>query len=150
MYQKLMKHEKFEILLDRCFASGYNMIEYEGTIRYYNNWVLAWLPEELGAYYRSLLPKAWGVNPPMNKPHVSIVRHFESPDRARWGEYDGQSLTVQVMDGVETDGTYFWLDCFSDEVGYIRRSLGLRTFRDDYRYNIYNTYHITVGNVKNG
>jgi hypothetical protein len=125
------------------------MIEYEGIIRYYNTWVLAWLPAELGDYYRSLLPKAWGVHPPMNPPHVSIVRSFEEADRRRWGEYEGQSLTVQVMDGVETDGTYFWLDCFSDEVGHIRRTLGLRTFRDDYRYNIYNTYHITVGNVKN-
>jgi len=124
------------------------MTEYTGTIRYYNNWVLAWLPEELGAYYRSLLPKAWGVNPPMNRPHVSIVRAFETPDREAWGDGDGETLTVQVMDGVETDGTYFWLDCFSDEVGAIRRSLGLRTFRDDYRYNIYTTYHITVGNVK--
>lgn len=84
----------------------------------------------------------------MNRPHVSIVRAFETPDREAWGDGDGETLTVQVMDGVETDGTYFWLDCFSDEVGHVRRILGLRTFRDDYRYNVYTTYHITIGNVK--
>jgi len=127
------------------------MIEYEGKIKYYDNWVLAWLPKELGNYYRSLLPKAWGVKPPMNPPHVSIVRVFEEPNRARWGEYDGQTLTVQVMDGIETDGTYFWLDCFSDEVGHIRRTLGLPTFRETHpEYPIYNCYHITIGNTKNG
>lgn len=125
-----------------------NTFELEGTIKYYNHWCLAWLPEELGQYYRSLLPKCWYVYPPMNLPHVTIVREFETPDRTNWKKHDGETITVQVMYGIETDGTYFWLDCFSDEIGYLRRMLGLRTFRDDYRYNVYNTYHITIGNVK--
>ena len=114
-----------------------------GKIAYYNNWVLAWLSSDLGKYYRSLLPKAWGINPPTNPPHISIVRVFEKPDRSRWGEFDGQELDVTICDGIETDGTYYWLDCFSDEVGYVRRRLGLSTFRQ-----AYTCYHITIGNVK--
>jgi hypothetical protein len=115
----------------------------KGQIKYYNTWVLAWLPKELDSYYRSLLPKAWYVRPPMNPPHVSIVRVFEEPDRARWGEFEGQDIVVDVFPEIQTDGLYFWLDCLSDEVGFVRRTLGLSAFRPDY-----NCYHITVGNLK--
>jgi len=85
----------------------------------------------------------------MNKPHVSIVRSFETPDRRRWGEFEGQEILVDVFDGVQTDGVYYWLDCFSDEVGFVRRSLGLKTFREADGWSDYNCYHITIGNVKN-
>jgi hypothetical protein len=122
----------------------------EGIIKYYQTWVLAWLPDELDKYYRALLPKAWYVRSPMNKPHVSIVRKFETPDRKNWGMYDGDTILVTVYPGIRTDGTYFWLDCDSDEVGYIRRLLGLTTFRNtNPEYPIYDCYHITIGNVKN-
>jgi hypothetical protein len=125
------------------------MYNLEATIQYYNTWCLAWLPTDFDKYYRSLLPKAWRVKPPKNKPHVSIVRKFETPDKTRWGVCDGKSIIVDVIPGVETDGTYFWLDCFSDEIGYIRRNLNLSTFRNDNsQYVIYDTYHITIGNVK--
>ena len=120
-----------------------------GIIQYYNTWVLAWLPRELGKYYRALLPKAWCVQSPANPPHISIVRVFEEPDRARWGEFDGQSITVDIFSGVQTDGLYYWLDCLSDEVGFVRRGLGLLTFREDDGWTDYNCYHITIGNVKN-
>lgn len=126
------------------------MYQLEGIIKYYNTWVLAWLPNELDKYYRSLLPRAWGVKPPMNKPHVSIVRKFEEPNRKEWGIHDGETITVDVYPGVQTDGLYFWLDCESDEVGYLRRRLGLSTFRNvNEEYPIYNCYHITIGNTKN-
>ena len=120
-----------------------------GIIQYYNSWALAWVASELDRYYRALLPKAWYVQPPMNKPHISIVRSFEEPNRDRWGEYEGKEILIDVFDGVQTDGLYFWLDCFSDEVGYIRRSLGLPTFRENDGWSDYNCYHITIGNVKN-
>ncbi len=124
------------------------MYQISGIIQYYNTWVLAWLPEDLDGYYRSLVPKAWYVKPPMNKPHISIVRKFETPNREAWGKHEGQTIIVDVIPGVETDGTYYWLDCFSDEVGYIRRMLGLSTFREGDGFTDYNCYHITIGNVK--
>ena len=123
------------------------MFKISGTIKYYNTWVLAEIDEDLGPYYRALLPKAWYVNPPMAKPHVSIVRIFEEPDRKNWRKYDNLSLIIDVFPGVQTDGTYFWLDCLSDEVGFVRRSLGLKTFRQD-EWSDYNCYHVTIGNVK--
>ena len=125
------------------------MYQLEGIIKYYNSWCLAWLPEDLDKYYRSLLPKAWGVCPPMNKPHVSIIRKFEQPKRDLWGACDGKTIIVDIEPGIQTDGIYFWLDCFSDEIGYIRRSLGLSTFRERDGFSDYNSYHITIGNTKN-
>lgn len=125
------------------------MYQLEGIIRYYDSWCLAWLPEELGKYYRALLPKAWYVKPPKNKPHISIVRIFEEPNRENWGEHEGETIVVDILSGVRTDGIYFWLDCYSDEVGYLRRMLGLSTFRNtNPEYPTYNCYHITIGNVK--
>ena len=119
----------------------------EGKIKYHRTWVLAEIDEDLGPYYRALLPRAWHVNPPMAKPHISIVRKFEEPDRTLWKKYDGLSLIIDCFPGVETDGIYYWIDCLSDEVGHVRRSLGLKTFRQD-EWSDYNTYHITIGNVK--
>lgn len=125
------------------------MYQLEGIIQYYNSWCLAWLPQGLDKYYRALLPKAWYVHPPMNKPHISIVRKFETPDRTNWGLCDGKSIIVDVYPGIQTDGLYYWIDCFSDEVGYIRRSLGLSTFRERDGFSDYGCYHITIGNTKN-
>ena len=125
------------------------MYKLEARIQYFDNWVLAWLPDDLDKYYRSLLPKAWYVQPPMNKPHISIVRKFETPNRKMWGKHDGETIIVDVEPSVQTDGLYFWLDCWSDEVGYIRRLLELKTFRENDGYSDYGCYHITIGNVKN-
>lgn len=111
---------------------------------------MAWLDDDdLLAYYRALIPKAVDVQPPMRSAHVSIVRLFESvPKRDLWGAHEGQSLTVDYEPGVQSDGIYFWLDAWSDEVGYIRRSLGLPTFRENDGFSNYGCYHITIGNLK--
>ncbi len=95
----------------------YNTFQISGTIKYYNNWVLAWIDKDFGKYYRSLLPKAWYVKPPTNPSHVSIVRHFEGPANLMWGEYEkpyrdnwdkyeGQSIVIDYVPGIKTDGTY--------------------------------------------
>ena len=126
------------------------MFQAHGIIKYYKNWCMAWLDEDdLLAYYRALLPKAWGVCPPMRPAHVSIVRLFEEYNPKNWGKYDSQTIVVDYEPGVYTDGTYFWLDCWSDEIGYIRRSLGLSTFRERDGFSNYDCYHITIGNLKN-
>ena len=127
------------------------MFQTQGIIRYYHNWVMAWLVEDdLLAYYRALLPKAWGVCPPMRPAHTSIVRLFETvPKRDLWGVHEGQSIIIDYEPGIQSDGLYFWLDAWSDEIGYIRRSLGLSTFRERDGFSDYGCYHITIGNVKN-
>lgn len=126
------------------------MFQTSGIIRYYYNWVMAWLDDDgLDKYYRALLPKAWGVCPPMRPAHVSIVRLFEAvPNREAWGKFEGQSLLIDYYPEVQTDGTYYWLDCFSDEIGCVRRSLGLSSFRENDGFSNFNCYHVTIGNTK--
>jgi hypothetical protein len=121
----------------------------DGIIQYRENSVVAWIDSEIGAYYRSLLPRAWYVKPPKEKSHVSIIRVFERPEKKNWGLYDGCSICITYYPSIQTDDTYYWLDCYSDEIGFVRRSLLLSTFRDtDYRYPIYDRYHITIANTK--
>jgi len=125
------------------------VFQVEGIIKYHRTWVIAWIAGDFDKYYRALLPKALYIKPPRSKPHVSIVRVFEEPKHEEWGLHDGESIIIDVIPGIQTDGVYYWLDCFSDEVGYLRRRLGLSTFRDDDdSFVLYNCYHITIGNVK--
>ena len=125
------------------------MFQTEGIIRYYNNWCMAWVDDGVAKYYRALLPQACYIRPPMRPAHVSIVRLFETvPDRSKWSKYKGQSIVVEYEPGVQTNGIYYWLDCWSDEIGFIRRSLGLGTFRENDGFSSFNCYHITIGNVK--
>ncbi len=85
----------------------------------------------------------------MRPAHVSIVRLFEVvPNRSLWGKYEGQSIVLEYEPGVQSDGLYYWLDTWSDEIGFIRRSLGLGTFRESDGFSNFNCYHITIGNVK--
>lgn len=128
-----------------------NSFTIEGTVRYYHNWCMAWLDDEIARYYRSLLPKALGVCPPIRPAHVSIVRLFEEvPNREDWGAYDGSAIRVTYYPSVQTDGIYYWLDVYSNEIGFIRRSLGLSTFRNtNPNYPMYSCYHLTIGNTKN-
>ena len=109
---------------------------------------MAWVDDGISQYYRSLLPKALYVQSPMRPAHVSIMRLFEECNRKNWGKYGGQSIVVEYEPGIQTDGLYYWLDCWSDEVGFIRRSLGLSTFRENDGYSDYGCYHITIGNTK--
>lgn len=127
------------------------MFEIQGTVRYYHNWVMAWLDDELAQYYRTLLPKAWGVCPPMRPAHVSIIRLFEEvPSRKAWSKYEGWIIKIDYRPGIQSDGTYYWLNCWSGEIAKIRHSLGLSSFRNtNPQYPTYDCYHITIGNTKN-
>ncbi len=113
-----------------------------GTLKYYNRTVQLHLDPDLIKYYRSLLPKAWYVKPPMADSHISVVRPFEEPNRLLWRKYEGERICVDYWLPVYTDGLYYWLDADSERIGDIREELGL------VRYRIGNCYHITIGNLK--
>ena len=121
----------------------------DGIIEYRENSVVAWVDNSIGEYYRALLPKAWGVKPPKEKSHVSIVRHFEQYCRNNWGRYEGWTAKIEYRPEIQTDGIYYWLNCWSGEIAKIRHSLALPSFRNtDPKYKLYFSYHITIGNTK--
>lgn len=122
------------------------MIRYQttGRVQCYTNWMILWLDDEIGRYYRALCPKHFYVNLPMNKTHISVVRKFELPDKTNWLSFDGLQLTIEYEPIVCWDNTYYWLNAFSPEIVKIREALSLSQYLGNYTCQ-----HITIGNTKN-
>ena len=119
------------------------MFETFGVVYYFENFCSAYIDDEIGKYYRSLLPKALYIQPPKRKTHVSIVRPFEFKECKTWDVKKCCAVRVIYYHSVQNDGVYYWLNCTSKSIGQIRLALGLPEFR-----NKFGTYHITIGNRK--
>jgi hypothetical protein len=115
----------------------------KGKISVYNNWIVAYLSNEISEYYRSLLPKAWYVKPQKYKCHGTIVRVFEKPNKIKWDEYNNELIEVRYDSEIKSDNIYFWLDCWCDRINQIRVEQGLSEYRGDFK-----SHHFSIGNVK--
>lgn len=116
-----------------------------GILVYYNDYCVAYVDKEIARYYLSLIPKYYYVQPQAYPPHITIVRRRIEvpPNQEYWRKYHGQSIDIQYEPGIKTDGTYFFLDAYSNDVSKIRKELGLPQYRDGFK-----CYYITVGNIK--
>jgi hypothetical protein len=114
---------------------------------------VARIDQGISDFYRSLIPKAYGVQPQAWPAHITIVRKGkETPTKMdAWGKHEGRTIEFTYDTTIQTDGTYFWLNAWSEEVGDIREELGLPRYRDDSAFGGVSRqeYHITLGNVKN-
>ncbi len=106
---------------------------------------VVWVDVEIARYYRSLIPKAKGVRPSMYKPHITVVRmDLETPKNLeKWNVYAGERVPFIYENEIKSDGTYYWINVYSERIEDIREELGLNIFRLGYR-----RYHITLGNTK--
>ena|SRR5690606_16840890 len=118
------------------------MIRISAKIEVRENSIVANLSHDFGRYYLSLLPKYLKVNGQRYTPHITIVRSFECPNKTKWVSYNEQLITVVYEPLIKFDGTYYFLDCYSEEISRIRLEQGLE------RYRMYECYHITIGNTK--
>ena len=113
-------------------------------MRYYTNWAVIYIDQQIAEYYRALLPKAWYIQPQRYPAHITIVRaKMESPNKKFWGRYEGEQVEYEYESGIKNDGLYFWLSAWSPRITEIRQELGLPAQRDRFK-----VYHITVGNTK--
>ena len=121
------------------------MITLSAQIKIYDWWIVAYLPQDFGRYYRSLCPKAWCIKPPMYNSHITVVRKdLEQLDKSKLSDIeDGRVVSLSYSPEIKTDGLYYWMDVYSPEIVEIRRSLGLPDYRDGY-----DCYHVTIGNKK--
>lgn len=121
------------------------MFKIDGKVKYYNDYCVAYVDNELSRYARSLIPKSYYINKQRYDSHLTIVRKgAEFPKNLEfWGKHDGQKVEIWYNPVIDTCGTYFWINAQSPQIGEIRKELGLR----EYRYG--DSYHITIGNVKN-
>lgn len=93
-------------------------------------------------YYFSLIPFYERAQRQRYEAHITVVRVFESPNLDLWGKYEGEIIPFEYLPLIKFDGTYYYLDAYSNRVGDIREELGLPRFRMN------DSYHITIGNIK--
>lgn len=117
-------------------------IESSGTLVFRKNSIIVGIDHNIVEYYYNLIPKYYYAQRQMHKGHITVVRtNFESwPSSINW---TGRVVSFFYENKINFNGTYFFLDVFSDEIGKIRQSLGLT-----YNRWIFDRFHITVGNIK--
>ena len=121
---------------------------YSGTaiLKYYKTWIIAWTDPEIGRYYFSWIPKSQYPQQQMRPSHITVVRMapIEIPTKTDvWGKYQDRIISFTYDGLIHFQHPYFYLDVWSDDIGKIRKELGLQKFREGY-----GSYHITIGNIK--
>ena len=116
------------------------MFESVGALRYTeipsgsrHRRVLGWrlvvaVEPDLGAYYRSLIPKHMPTHCTRWPTHITVVRPFKErpPSLARtWRKYEGEIVTFSYDPEVRIDKTYYRLNVWCDRLVEIREELGL-------------------------
>lgn len=121
------------------------MIKIQGRLQYFKNWCVAWLPHDFGNYYYSLIPKAKCAQRQMYAAHITVVRKGieRVPNMDAWNKYDGKNVDIYYDLPIVSNGIYFWLDAYSEDIEDIRVELGMPRIREPF-----DCFHITVGNLK--
>lgn len=105
--------------------------------------------DEIGKYYRSLIPKYLGVQRPMYTSHISIIRNETPPNIQVWRKYHQNEIVFNYESFVYNGTVYYWLNAYSKTLEDIRKELGLASTSEytkspDGRHK----FHITIGNLK--
>src|SRR6516162_327375 len=127
------------------------MFESEGKLQYGPGIrLVAWVDQSVADYYRKMIPKYHYVQPQMYKAHITIVRTGkETPTNMdAWGKHEGEIVPFRYDTQIRTDGTYWYLNAYSERIGEIREELGLPRFRFGDLGADRQSYHITIANNK--
>jgi hypothetical protein len=105
------------------------------------------MDDNIGKYYRSLIPKYIYARAPMYPTHVTVVRNGrEKPvNMEYWGKYEGEQVEYEYSPLIGLDYPYYFLRAWSSRIEEIRLELGLPKCRPEF-----NDFHITIANVKTG
>ena len=127
-----------------------------GVMHYDQKRAVVWVDNDIAEYYRSLIPKAKYVQSQAQKAHITVIRatsnkQIEVPTNLEaWGKYEGEKVSFEYEPQIKFDAPYYYLDAWSDRIGDIREELGLPRFRHtDLGKAPFQSYHITLGNIKN-
>lgn len=105
--------------------------------------------DEIGKYYRSLVPKYLAVRKPMYPTHISVVRKEAPVNLSAWNKYQGQEIVVGFDNHIYNDELYYWLNAYSNQLEDIRSELGLLSTSELTRSpDGVHKFHITIGNLK--
>ena len=125
--------------------SAHGLINYGPGIR-----VIATIDQGISDFYRNLIPKYYQVQPQKYSAHITIVRtDKESPKKLEfWNKYQGEKLSFEYSPKIHFDGSYWYLNVWSQQIGDIREELGLPRFRFQEMSSKDGCYHISIGNSK--
>jgi hypothetical protein len=126
-----------------------NLYKSTGILRYGHEKLIVEVDPGISAFYKSLIPKCYILNPQKYAPHISVVRH-EQPNMENWGKYDGQPVEFFYSNIVHRGTVYWWLNAFSNRLEEIRLELGLPVSSPYTRPpdGFEKCFHITLGNSK--
>ncbi len=121
------------------------------TLKYYEDWLIAYIDPEICRYYFSLIPKYYYAKRQMYPPHITVVRKGrDKPNYKFWNKYEDQQIEFFYDPIIQYDSVYFWLNVFSKQLDVIREELDLSM--DSYLLpptGFRKTFHTTLGNMKN-
>lgn len=122
-----------------------------GTLIYSDNpyKLIVDVDDEIGNYYRSLIPKYHNVRKPLYASHISVIRNEIPGNISSWKRHSGKDLLFSYENIVYYDEVYYWLNAYSFDLEKIRLELGLTNISD---YTMspdkLHRFHITIGNRK--
>ena len=118
------------------------LIKSRGTLRFGNTNVVVDIDDQIVQYYYSLIPKYYYAQRQMYRGHITVIRTgFETWPKSI--DYTGRTIFFYYENVVRFTEPYFYLNVYSDDIGNLRRSLGLT-----YNRWTFTCFHITVGNIK--
>ena len=106
------------------------------------------IDQQLVNYYYSLIPPYYNKKRQKYSAHITIIRKWEFDYLENDAEEKGQNIQNRPLfflyNGlIKYTHPYFYLQCWSWQIERIRKSFGLKEFRDGF-----DCYHITLGNIK--
>ncbi len=124
-----------------------------GILRYGSDYRLVLAADQgIVEFYRSLIPKAYYVQPSRWRAHITVVRTGkEVPEILDvWGRYEGEEVEFVYSPEIHEGEVYFWLNVFCKRLEDIRKELGLSVVS---RYTLppegfTKCFHMTIGNKK--
>ena len=115
------------------------MIRSVGTLRYSPKllgdrlsekwWLVLDCDEAIGTYYRDLYRLFHHRTKQLLRPawdsHITVIRNEEPLHKEYWEKYSGKMVEFEYETSPLTDGNYWWVTVFCEELLDLRTELGL-------------------------
>lgn len=122
-----------------------------GTLIYSNDpyKLIVSVDNDIGKFYRSMIPKYFNVKIPLYDSHISVVRKEIPIKMEFWKKYHGKEIEFEYESFIYNDNVYWWLNAYSPILEDIRLELGLPICSEFTKSpNGAHRFHITIGNNK--
>lgn len=108
--------------------------------------------DDLGNYYRTLIPKWYNVKRGRYSTHITVVRCYkEVPTNLEsWGRHEGEEIEFFYSPFIQIGKVYSWLNVFCKRLEDVRKELGLSISSEYTRppEGFLKCFHLTLGNSK--